>query len=166
MINHAEPPVAGVPRSAPTEHLLREGRPFRYERGGSVYATDGLIGTVRQVVVDETSGEITALVVALAGTTRSILVPLDLVDKTAGTAVFLTIATAQFMAGAVHAPQYDKHRFTAANAKTLVRKANGGLRGDARRLVGRVGRHFVETRAVTGEDRNVHGPGEVLPSAR
>ena len=146
-------PAHGQPAGSPAELLVRRDRSIRYERGGRVYATDGVVGTLKQVVVDETAGEVTALVVALSAAPRVVLVPPDLVEKTAGTAVFLSISAAQFNARAPHAPQYDKRRFTKANAKALLAKANAATRRDPRRAVARVGRHFVETPTITLGDR-------------
>jgi hypothetical protein len=38
------------------EHLIRRSRTLRYERDGAVYATDGLVGHLQHVVVDEGAG--------------------------------------------------------------------------------------------------------------
>src|SRR5262249_50293845 len=80
----------------PPDPLLRRDHNIRYERNGAVYATDGKVGSLKKVVVDEGVGEVVELVVAVEGQDRSVLLPPDLVDKTAGSAVFLTINRIQF----------------------------------------------------------------------
>ncbi len=132
----------------PADLLLRRDRSIRLERGARVYATDGLVGTLRQVVVEEATGEVVALVITPVGMPRMILMPLEVVDRTAGSAIILTMSRGQFSARAPRAPEYDKRRFVKANVKALV-KAGASSRGNARGLVARVGRHFVETPVVS-----------------
>ena len=43
---------AGAVIDVTPEHMLRRPRTLRYERGGLVYAVDGLVGRLRHVVVD------------------------------------------------------------------------------------------------------------------
>ena len=71
---------------------------------GTIYATDGRVGVLKQVVVDETLGEVSDLIIRVDGSDRVILVPPDLVDKTAGAAVFLTVDHAAFAAHVAGAP--------------------------------------------------------------
>ena len=52
----------------PPEVLLRTDRTLRYERGGMVYASDGKLGTLRQVVVDLSA-------VMLVGVAHSSVIP-------------------------------------------------------------------------------------------
>src|SRR5262245_56594476 len=92
----------------PPELLLRRDHNIRYERNGAVYATDGKVGTLKKVVVDEGTGEVVELVVAVEGQDRTVLLPPDLVDKTAGSAVFLTINRIQFTERATSAAAFDK----------------------------------------------------------
>jgi len=130
----------------PTEHLFRRGRTLRYERGGAVYATDGLVGHLRHVVVDEAAGEAVALVVEDAETGRKVLLPLPAVEKTAGSAVYLTGSSRQFAAWVAKAPGYQRKRVARANLKTLLRDRVRYGR-DPRRTILQAGRHFLETAA-------------------
>ena len=140
-------PAQGIP----AELLLRRDRSIRYERGGKVYATDGLVGTLRHLVVDVASGTVTALAVTPVAASQAVLLPPDLVDKTAGTAVFLTLSRAQFDARAPHAPVYDKRHYVKAKAKAVLGRGRAAPSAHSRRTVIRAGRDFVETPPVTAE---------------
>lgn len=131
----------------PAEQLFRRGRTLRYERGGAVYATDGLVGRLRHVVVDEGAGEAIALVVQVEETGEEILLPLQAVDKTAGSAVYLTGTCKQFSDWVVRAPRYHRKRAAKANLKALL---NERVRygKDPRRTVLQAGRNFLETAAA------------------
>ena len=134
-----------LPSEIPPELMFRRDRRTRLERGARVYATDGLVGNLRQVVVDEVTGEVTALVSAPVGTPRVVLMPLEVVDRTAGSAIFITMSRGQFTARVPRAPEYDKRRFVKANVKALVGNAGTSSSGNPRKLVIRVGRYFIET---------------------
>jgi hypothetical protein len=130
----------------PPEHLFRRGRTLRYERGGAVYATDGLVGYLKHVVVDESAGDAVALVVQVEETGREILLPLQAVDKTAGSAVYLTGSSRQFADWALRAPAYQRKRASKANLKTLLReRVRYGK--DPRRTILQAGRDYLETAA-------------------
>lgn len=88
----------------PPELLLRRDHNIRYQRDGAVFATDGKVGTLRKVVVDESVGEVVELVVEIDGSARTVLLNPDLVDKSAGSAIFLTINRIQFEQRAASAP--------------------------------------------------------------
>jgi hypothetical protein len=131
----------------PAEHLFRRDRTLRYERGGAVYATDGRIGHLRHVVVDEDAGEAVALVVQDEETGREILLPLQAVDKTAGSAVYLTGSRRQFSDWVLRAPVYQRKRAAKANLKTLLReRVRYGK--DPRRTILQAGRDYLETAAA------------------
>ncbi|MBA2277381.1 MAG: PRC-barrel domain-containing protein, partial [Chloroflexia bacterium] len=66
------------------EAYLRRDHPLRFERNGIVYAADGRVGMLRQIVVDQDAGQVSELVIALDGTDESIVVPVSLVAKTGG----------------------------------------------------------------------------------
>lgn len=129
------------------EQLLRRDRALRYERGGSVYATDGWVGRLRHVVVDESAGEVVALVIQVEETTREILVPIQGVDRTAGSAVYLTGSRQQFADWAAQAPVFERKRAAKADVKALLRERMRPAR-DPRRTVLQAGRDFVETAPV------------------
>ncbi len=139
--------------------LLRRDQHIRFERGGPVYATDGLVGSLRQVVIDVATAEVTALVVLVASTSRSAVVPLDVVDRAAGSAIFLKMSRLQFHDRVQHAAPYDKRRFAKVNVKALLGRARSSTPREGQSRVFRAGRHFVETPIAAGSERPVpQGP--------
>jgi hypothetical protein len=146
----------GRPEAIPPELLLRRDRAIRYERGGAVYATDGRIGYLRQVVVDETAVEVVALVVEVEHSGERVFVSPDLVDKTAGAAVFLLVDHAGFAAHVAGAPPYRSDRLEKANAKALRGGSDGALdRARPRRAIARIERDAVVTPVVAATDRTL-----------
>lgn len=137
----------------PPELLLRRDQNIRYERNGAVYATDGKVGDLKKVVVDEGVGEVVELVVAVDGADRVVLLPPDLVDKTAGSAVFLTINRVQFTERATSAAAFEKKHFARADLKTLVKREGRPTGTNPRRAVANVGKDFVETPTVSPLER-------------
>ncbi len=131
----------------PPEFLLQRDQTLRYKRGGSVYATDGKVGVLERVVVDEGAGAITDLVVRLHLGGRRVVVPADLVAMTAGGGVFLRESRDSFSKRAADAPGYDKRRYTRVDLRTLVMHGGRGGR-DPRRQVAIAGRNFIETPSV------------------
>ena len=131
--------------SIPPELLLRRDHNIRYERNGTVYATDGRVGVLKQVVVDEAAGEVTHLIVQVDGTDRTVVLPPDLVDKTAGNAVFVTVNRVQFAERAAAAPDFERKAFTKADPKVLVKNGADARERSPRRAVVDAGRDFVET---------------------
>jgi hypothetical protein len=139
----------------PPELLLRRDHNIRYERNGIVYATDGKVGNLKRVVVDEAAGEVIELVVAIEGEERTVLLPPDLVDKTAGSAVFLTINRIQFTERAASAAAFDKKHFARADVKALLKREGRGGGSNPRRAVSNAGSDFVETPNGSPLDRLV-----------
>ncbi len=138
----------------PSELLLRRDQTVRYERGGTVYATDGRVGVLRRIIVSEEAGEVEELVIEVDADKRQILVAPDLVDKTAGSAVFLTTNRTQFYERSASATVYEKAQFGRADGKTVVAKGvNVASDRGPRRAVAQVGRDFVETPAPSFLDR-------------
>src|SRR3954453_10392749 len=80
----------------PPELLLRRDIAIRYERNGPVYATDGKVGLLKKVVVDESAGEIVELIIQVEGADKMAIIPPDIVDKSAGSALFLSINRVRF----------------------------------------------------------------------
>lgn len=139
----------------PPELLLRRDRSIRYERGGAVYATDGRLGYLRQVVVDEAAVEVVALVVEVERSGERVFVSPDLVDKTSGAAVFLAVDHAGFAAHVASAPPYRRDRLTKANLKTL-RGVDGALdRPRPRRSVTKAERDAVVTPVISVIERGL-----------
>jgi hypothetical protein len=147
----AQPATAAIP----PELLLRRDRSIRYERGGAVYATDGRLGYLRQVVVDESAVEVVALVVEVGGTSERVFVSPDLVDKTAGAAVFLTVDRAGFAAHVAGAPPYRADRLAKAKLKAL-RGGDGALdRPRPRRAITKAERDAVVTPVISVIERGL-----------
>jgi hypothetical protein len=151
----ALPPVAG-----PMEHLFGAADPepaaeletprreIRYERGSTVYALDGPVGTLRQIVIDEDVAEVTALVVRMAAKNESVLMPPDLVDKSVGTALLLNVTKEQFAMGASRSPRFDARMFTGADTKNLAKVIPLAFRGNKQRSVVSITGNIVQTSEV------------------
>ena len=146
----------------PAELLLRRDRNIRYERGGAVFATDGRLGYLRQVVVDEAQVEVVALIVEVERSGDRVFVSPDLVDKTAGAAVFLTVDHAAFAAHVAGAPAYRKDRFVKASLKALRGGSDGALdRPRPRRAITRIERDAVVTPVISVLERGVPPAGRL-----
>lgn len=143
--------VQATPRpdeAVPSELLQRRDDIVRYTRGGPVYATDGLVGHIRNVVVEEEAGTVAELVVNLRDG-RDVVLPLDFVDHTAGSALFLSANRFQFGEIISRAPEFTKRGFLKANLKKLLTASSGLEHQEPRRAVSRIGEDFVETPAGT-----------------
>ena len=129
----------------PSELLLRRDQNIRYERNGTVYATDDRVGILKQVVVDDATDEIAELVIEVDGAGRTVLLPTDLVDKTAGSALFLTENRVQFTERVANAPGFERKHFGRVDPKSLVAAlSDDGPRSPRRTVVG-ADRDYVET---------------------
>ena len=136
------------------ETVLRADRAFRYERGGIIYATDGRVGTLRQVIVDQRARVVTALVVQVDRPAALVLVPPHAVAKTGGSAVFLAGTQRQFEEWLQHAPRHQPERAARVDVKSLLRsRVSDG--GDPRQAVIDAGKDFLETgsAAANGQSR-------------
>jgi sporulation protein YlmC with PRC-barrel domain len=145
--------IEDVAGPIPAEIYLRRDRSLRFQRDATIYATDGRVGVLRQVVVDQDAGEVTELIVTVEATGQTVVLRADLVDKTGGDAVFLTVNRTQFAEQAGSAPAYQRRRFRKARFRAL--RKNGKRAEERNRLqaVAHVGRDFVETPAVSRLDR-------------
>jgi hypothetical protein len=139
-------------QTIPPELLIRRDPSVRYEKGGAVYATDGKVGTLRQVVVDESSCEVVELVVAADGADKLMLLSPDFVDKTSGSAVFLTVNRTQF-AERSGSTAYVKSHFAAVDFKGLLSRKTNHAFPRPRRTVNNAGKEFVETPTVSPLER-------------
>ncbi|HEV2106666.1 MAG TPA: PRC-barrel domain-containing protein [Thermomicrobiales bacterium] len=151
--------VQATPRpdeAVPSELLQRRDDIVRYTRGGPVYATDGLVGHIRNVVVEEAAGTVAELIVNLRDG-RDVVLPLDFVDHTAGSALFLAASRLQFGEVVARAPEFTKRGFLKANLKKLLTASSGLEHKEPRRAVSRIGEDFVETPAGTPARRSA-GP--------
>jgi hypothetical protein len=156
---------AGLP-TPPERLMLRRDRHLRFERGGIVYATDGRIGLLRQVVVDEVAGEVLELVIKLDRSDAPLSLPPEVVDKTAGSAVFLITSRESTPARAVPAPA-NASRLIKVDHKTLLDRV-GRPRDRAsrpRRAIAQAGRDYVETPPLPAPERVELQIGIVAPGA-
>lgn len=157
--------VHAQPQPIPAELLLRRDRQLRFERGGIVYATDGRIGVLKQVVVDEVAGEVVELIVKMDRSDQALSLPPELVDKTAGSAVFLTADRETTMAYRLPIPGHPT-RLVKVDHKTLAGKESR-LRDRLprpRRAIAQAGKDYVETPPLPANDRverrvNAFAPG-------
>jgi sporulation protein YlmC with PRC-barrel domain len=145
---------------APVEHLFEATDPvpdadqgslrreIRYERGSTIYALDGPVGTLQQVVIDEDVAEVKALVVRMTTKNESVLMPPDLVDKSVGTALLLNVTKDQFLLGASRSPRFEARMFTGADVKTVVKVIPVAFRGNKQRSLVSVARDVVQTSEV------------------
>ena len=142
---------------APVEHLFEVTDPvpaadqdfprreIRYERGSTVYALDGPVGTLKQVVIDEDVAEVKALVVQMTTKNESVLMPPDLVDKSVGTALLLNVTKDQFLLGASRSPRFEARMFTGADVKTVVKVIPVAFRGNKQRSLVSIAGDVVQT---------------------
>lgn len=143
---NVHPVSASEENDSPHLRHRRDDR-VRFARGGPVYATDGLVGQLRNVVVDEAAGQVVELVITLRDN-QSVVVPIDVVDHTAGNALFLSEARAPFGARVAEASKYERNRFSRVNLKRLLGAAARTEESDPRAVVATAGDDFVETPGV------------------
>src|SRR4051812_6181288 len=123
-------------------------RAIRYERGSTVYAIDGPVGTLRQMVIDENVAEVKALVIRLSTTDESVLVPPELVDKCVGKTILLNLTKEQFAKGASRSPRFDPRMFTRADAMTVTAQIPFAFRGFKQRSVVSISGDALQTSEV------------------
>lgn len=141
-----------VPEEIPPELLQRRDDVVRYARGGPLYATDGLVGHLSQIIVDPRAGTVSEIVVKLLDG-RRVVMPLDLVDRTAGTAIFLTADRTAFSEAIARAPAFDGDSFVKANLKALKSVVASVTEKAPRRGINQVGDDYVVTPASSLIDR-------------
>jgi hypothetical protein len=105
---------------------------------------DGKIGTLRQVVVDESAGVVLSLVIDIDRTNVSVLLPPEAVAKTAGSAIYLTGTRQQFIEWVPTAHRHNPKSVTKARVRKLTRDRSG-VSVDPRRMILRAGPTFIET---------------------
>jgi hypothetical protein len=137
----------GPPEPEDLAMLSEPRQVVRYQQGTPVYATDGLVGTLRQVVIDEETAEVKALVVRLATRKESVLAPPDLVDHSEADALLLNVTRERFAKGASRSPRFEPKMFAAADLARASGVIPHVFQGDARRSLVRVSRDHVETGA-------------------
>jgi hypothetical protein len=135
----------GAPDAVPVVEPDSPRHDIHYERGSTVYALDGPVGTLRQIVIDEDVAEVKALVVRMAAKNESVLMPPDLVDKSVGTALLLNVTKDQFLLGASRSPRFETRMFTSADAKTVAKVIPLAFRGNKQRSVVSIAGDVVQT---------------------
>jgi hypothetical protein len=121
---------------------------IRYERGSTVYAVDGPVGTLKQIVIDEDVAEVKALVVRMTTKNESVLMPPDLVDKSVGTALLLNVTKDQFLLGASRSPRFEARMFTGADTKSVAKVIPLAFRGHKQRSLVSIAGDVVQTSEV------------------
>jgi hypothetical protein len=129
----------------PPELLVRRDNTVRYEKDGPIYATDGKVGTLKKVVVDESSAEVAEIIVAPDGSQEYLVLPADIVDRSAGAALFLTLNRVQFAERVKAGTNYARSHFAKADLKSLMHRKDAARQLHPRRSVTNVGNTFVET---------------------
>ncbi|MEJ7762217.1 MAG: hypothetical protein WKF80_05435 [Thermomicrobiales bacterium] len=157
-VTHRRNVQAVEPEEIPAELLQRRDNVVRYARGGPLYATDGLVGHLSQVIVDAAAGTVAEIVVELHDG-RRVVMPLDLVDRTAGTAIFLSANRVKFAEAVSRAPAFDRVGFVKANVKALKAVVATVTDKVPRRGINQVGDDFVVTPANSLIDRLGHDEG-------
>jgi hypothetical protein len=150
----------------PPDLLLRRDRHLRFERGGIVYATDGRIGVLRQVVVDEVAGEVVELIVQLDHTDQTLVLPPEVVDKTAGSAIFLVTTREATPRHGIQPPAHPT-RLVKVDPKSLggrIRRFRSRAQ-QPRRAIARVGKDFVETPPLPSVEQTGHRTAVLVPGA-
>ncbi len=147
------------PLSTPT---VAAERAIRYERGSIVFAIDGPVGTLRQVVIDEDVAEVKALVIRMSTTSESVLMPPELVDKCVGTTILLNVTREQFAKGASRSPRFDPRMFTRADTRTVSALIPVAFRGDKQRSIASIAGDALETSEVLEPSVSPHD----LPAPR
>lgn len=137
----------------PPELLVRRDNTVRYEKDGPIYATDGKVGTLKKVVVDETTAEVAEIIIQPDGSEKMLVLPADVVDRSAGAALFINLNRVQFNERVNNGTAYSKNHFSKADLKNLLTKKDASRALMPRKSVTNVGTDFVETPLGSAIDR-------------
>jgi hypothetical protein len=129
----------------PPELLVRRDNTVRYEKDGPIYATDGKVGSLKKVVVDESTAEVSEIIVAPDGSQEFLVLPADVVDRSSGAALFLTLNRVQFAERVAAGSNYARNHFAKADLRSLMHRKDAARQLQPRRSVTNVGNTFVET---------------------
>ena len=149
----------------PPELLVRRDNATRYERNGPVYATDGKVGVLKKVVVDESTAMVSELVIQAETPAKTVVLPAGIVDRSAGAAVFITLNRVQFEERVTAAPEYERGNFGKADVKALLSRKDAGQTATPRRSVTTLGVDFVETPSGSPLDRLQQRPPMMTAAA-
>ena len=146
-------PIYNQADAIPPELLVRRDNTVRYEKDGPIYATDGKVGTLKKVVVDESSAEVTEIIIAPDGDGDFVVLPSDVVDRSAGAALFITLNSLQFVERASAGSNYARNHFAKADLKALLHRKDSSRQLMPRRSVTNAGTDFIETPLGSPLDR-------------
>ncbi len=146
---HLPPASKELTRPIAPEQFLRRDQCLHLERDGVIYATDGRVATLKRVIVDQNAGEVTDLVVMVEATGQTVVLPIDLVEKTGGSAIFLTLNRSQFSERAGTAPAFEKRQFAKARARILRKKGKQAAEQQRERAVAQLSRDHIETPVIS-----------------
>jgi len=138
--------------AVPPELFMRREQSLRFQRNGVIYATDGRVAVLQQVVVEQDAGEVAELVVTVEATGQAVILPATLVEKTGGSAVFLRVDRAQFAEWAGRAPAYEKRRFRKARLRRLRKSGKRASAQNRRQAVAQIGQDFITTPIIARLD--------------
>ena len=142
----------------PPELLVRRDNTVRYEKNGPIYATDGKVATLRKVVVDETTAEVEEIIVAPDGSDKLVVLPADVVDRSSGSALFITVNRVQFAERVANAGDYSRNHFSKIDLKNLLKRKDASRPLVPRRSVTNIGTDYVEAPLGTPIDRLASRP--------
>jgi hypothetical protein len=138
----------GHTEDAPATPPDAAGHAMRYERGSTVCAIDGPVGTLRQMVIEEDAAEVKALVIRMSTTDESVLAPPELVDRCVGTTILLNVTKEQFARGASRSPRFDPRMFARADTGTVKTVIPVAFRGDKLRSIVEISDDALQTGEV------------------
>ncbi len=155
MVSHAltdprryQGPIDDESRTVSPEAFLRRERSLRFQRNGVVYASDGRVGTLKQIVVAADISEVTEVIVTVETTGQTVVLPVALVNKTGGSAIFLALNRAEFADRAGSAPAYEKRGFKKVGIRPLRKNGKRAQEQHRYHAIAQVGPGFVETPIV------------------
>ena len=129
-------------------------RQIRISRGATVMATDGPIGAVHQIIMDQHTGELQALVIA-TGDTRQLELAASHVVRSDGATVYLDISQADLRLHPELAKMYDPNRYIPVRENPLLPPSEAGREAK-----------FTERPVVTNIERDAVGVVVPEPSTR
>ena len=129
-------------------------REIRISRGATVMGTDGPFGNVHQIIMDQRSGELQALVIA-TGDTRQLELPASHVVRSDGATVYLDIGQADLSAHPELAKIYNPDQYIPVRENPFLPSSEAGREAQ-----------FKERPVVTNIERDAVGVVVPEPSTR
>jgi hypothetical protein len=129
-------------------------RQIRISRGATVMATDGKLGAVHQIIMDQHTGELQALVIA-TGDTRQLEVPASHIARSDGNTVHLDVSLADLRLHPDLAKVYDPNQYVPVRENPFLPPSEAGREAG-----------FTERPVVTNIERDAVGVVVPEPSTR